>query len=246
VDRNAPEPESEPPATPPGAAADSADAAAAPDLAYSRAQRWLRALLQFTMLGGVVWAVVRGEWAEAVITALIMAATLSPIWLGRRLRINLPPEFELLAVVFLYASLFLGEFGDFYYRFWWWDTVLHTGSGFLLGVLAFVLVFVLNRSPTVHLELSPPFVALFAFCFAVACGGVWEIYEFTMDSLFGMNMQKSGLVDTMFDLIVDTLGALVVSVLGYLYLRHGRQSFIVDWVERFLRANPRLLRRQRE
>ena len=26
------------------------------------------------------------------------------------------------------ASMFLGEVGDAYERFWWWDAVLHTGS----------------------------------------------------------------------------------------------------------------------
>jgi len=59
-------------------------------------------------------------------------------------------------------------------------------------------------------------------------------------------MQKSGLVDTMWDLIVELLGAVVVSVMGYAYLRGGRETFIVPWMERFLRANTRLLRRERK
>ena len=32
--------------------------------------------------------------------------------------------------------------------------------------------------------------ALFAFCFALAAGTVWEIYEFSGDHLLGLNMQK--------------------------------------------------------
>jgi hypothetical protein len=53
----------------------------------------------------------------------------------------------------------------------------------------------------------------------LSIGALWEIFEFLMDSLFGLNMQKSGLIDTMWDLIVDALGALVISILGYLYLK---------------------------
>ena len=62
-------------------------------------------------------------------------------------------------------------------------------------------------------------LALFSFSFAIAIGVVWEIFEFFMDISFGLNMQKSGLIDTMGDLIVDSLGALLASGIGYFYLR---------------------------
>ena len=38
-----------------------------------------------------------------------------------------------------------------------------------------------------------------------------------------MNMQKSGLVDTMTDLIVDVFGAALAAVFGYRYLKLKRQ-----------------------
>src|SRR5690606_30887329 len=109
--------------------------------------------------------------------------------------------------------------------------VLHGASGFLLGILGFLLVYVLNEKEEIGLDMKPGFVALFAFVFAVALGALWEIFEFAMDSAFGLNMQKSGLVDTMWDLIVDTAGALVMAVLGYGYLRTaGGESFLEKWI----------------
>lgn len=88
--------------------------------------------------------------------------------------------------------------------------------------------------------MKPGFVALFTFMFAVGLGAIWEIFEFAMDSFFGMNMQKSGLVDTMWDLIVDSVGALVISVLGYGYLRTtGNESFLEQWIQRFIEEIPR-------
>ena len=61
-----------------------------------------------------------------------------------------------------------------------------------------------------------------------------------MDQIFGLNMQKSGLVDTMWDLIVDTIGAAVIAILGYGYLRTSEvDSFLERWIERFLRENRR-------
>ena len=88
-------------------------------------------------------------------------------------------------------------------------------------------------------------MAVFALAFSVAIGAVWEIFEFAMDSIFGLNMQKSGLVDTMWDLIVDTLGATVIAAMGFGYLRTGKDSFLERWIARFVETNPRLFRRNR-
>ena len=201
----------------------------------------IRIALQLTILLGMVWAMFQARFGLAGMAGLIMLATLSPVWLSRWLEIHLPPEAELSAIIFLYSSLFLGEFGDFYERFWWWDLLLHTSSGFLLGLFAYILVFVLNRTPRVNLHLSPPFVALFTVCFAVAAGSVWEIFEYSMDRIFGLQMQKDGLHDTMWDMIVNLLGALSFGLVGYLQFRLDKDSFISPLVERFMRDNPNLL-----
>jgi len=136
--------------------------------------------------------------------------------------------------------------------YWWWDVVLHTGSSLLLGIIGFLLVYVLNEKDDINLDLTAGFMGLFAFVFAVALGALWEIFEFTMDTLFGMNMQKtmfddtSGLTDTMWDLIVDTIGAAIISILGYGYFRTlENDSFLEQWIEKFIRENPRLFQRSK-
>ncbi len=124
---------------------------------------------------------------------------------------------------------------------WWWYLVLHTSSGFLFGILGFLLVYVLNEKKELDLDLNASFVALFAFAFAISFGVFWEIFEYSMDAVFGTNMQKSGLQDTMWDLIVNSMGALVISILGWWYLREqGINSFLERWIHEFIRRNPRI------
>lgn len=203
----------------------------------------LTLFLQATLLIGVILFCVQGRWLTAVVTAAIIFVTLLPLVLGRRFDVYIPPDFEALTVVFVYASLFLGEVHGYYVRYWWWDAVLHTGSGFLLGILGFLLVYVLNERSDIDLHMRPRFVALFAFMFAVGMGALWEIFEFGMDQIFGMNMQKSGLIDTMWDLIVDCIGALIISILGWSYMRSaGNNSFLERGIMGFVKANPRLFR----
>lgn len=206
-------------------------------------------VLQGILLVGMVVAVWQGQWATAVTTAAIILITFIPLLLHRRMGVYIPPEIEALAIVFVFASLFLGEVRGYYLRFWWWDVALHTGSGFLLGIIGFLLVYVLNEKEEIDIHMKPGFVALFAFMFSVGMGAVWEIFEFSMDRFFGMNMQKpmlgdaSGLTDTMWDLIVDSVGALVIALLGYGYLKTaGSESFLERWIHAFVKRNPRFFR----
>lgn len=203
----------------------------------------IRLVLQFILLIGVALALWEGQWLNTAAVLVIMVITLLPFILGRRFRVYIPPEFEALTVVFIFLSLFLGEVHGYYTRFWWWDVLLHTASGFLFGILGFLLVYILNEKKEIEFHMKPGFVALFAFMFAVGIGSLWEIFEFIMDSVFGLNMQKSGLLDTMSDLIVDAVGALVIAVLGYGYLKTGgNRSFLEQWIQHFIQTNPRLFR----
>ena len=87
-------------------------------------------------------------------------------------------------------------------------------SSMMTGFFGLMVVTILNRNKHVTMDLSPFFLCLFAFCFSVTLGSLWEIYEFTADGLFGLNMQKfmtaqgellvghEALRDTMKDIIV--------------------------------------------
>jgi len=214
----------------------------------TRIHQWVLIVLQLIMAVELILVFREGQWINAFLVMAIMAVTLAPAALGRRFRVVIPPEFQLLAVLFVFAALFLGEIQSYYVRIWWWDIALHTSSGLLMGILGFLLVYVLNESARIDMNMRPRFVAFFAFIFAVAVGALWEIFEFSMDQFFGTNMQKpmfddpSGLTDTMWDMIVNTLGALLICALGWRYMVRRKQSFIEAWINKFIERNPHLFR----
>lgn len=211
-------------------------------LANRRVSYGLKLILGF----GAALLLLQGRLQPAIEVTVILCITFMPVLLGNRFQVKIPHEFETLAVVFVYLSLFLGEVQGFYVRYWWWDLVLHAGSGFLLGILGFLLVYVLNEKDDVEMDLHPKFIAFFAFMFAMGMGALWEIFEFATDQMLGTNMQKSGLVDTMWDLIVNTIGALIISVFGWGYLKSkDRDSFLEQWIDSFIEKNPAMFRRRR-
>lgn len=191
----------------------------------------------------MVYSFINGSYLNFFTAAFTLFLTFLPYIIARRSHIVLPPNFCVIILLFLFAANYLGELGAYYQKFWWWDLMLHTISGIILGFSGFILVYILNKEEKVNVILSPFFMSMFAFCFAVSMGALWEIYEFGMDSMFGLNMQKSGLVDTMWDLIVDSMGALVAAVYGYLYERYGWGGAFKKNITKFLSLNQNIFKK---
>lgn len=164
-----------------------------------------------------------------------------PSIISKKTKIVIPSNMYMIYVLFLWGAVFLGEVRNYFYRVPHWDTILHTLSGAMLGALGFSFVNILNKHEKVHVELSPIFVAIFAFGFAISLDVIWEIYEFLADGLLGLNMQKFSLengteligraavVDTMEDLIVDSIGAFIMCTIGYISLKYKK-----GWIEKIL------------
>lgn len=198
-------------------------------------------LFRLFLLAAIVANVLAQNWLNLFVSILTISLTYLPIFLEEYKYIHIPPLFQLIILGFIFASLYLGELNEYYIRFWWWDIMLHTLSGIILGFIGFILIYVLNKDSTVNMALSPWFIAIFSFTFAVTVGVLWEIFEFAMDAVFGLNMQKSGLVDTMWDLIVDALGALFTSIWGYFYLKKMGTSYLRNLIKSLLSRNDKLI-----
>ncbi|MBU2889475.1 hypothetical protein [Celeribacter halophilus] len=214
-------------------------------------QYWLAKARKQPLVMKLVWVALLGEFVAGLVTARYTSSfialgtfglTLMPILFARRFHIYIPRSFMAGIVLFIFATLFLGEVGDFYNRYWWWDVVLHGGSAVGFGLVGFVAIFMLFQGDRYA---APPWaMGLFAFAFAMSIGAIWEIFEYSMDQIFGTNMQKSGLQDTMWDLIVDAGGGLVGAISGAIYVRWGRAPF-AGLLRDFITRNSRLFGKYR-
>ena len=186
---------------------------------------------------GEPYTKVKSDYTLSLLQCILgLVVMFLPSFFTRKFSIEIPNYMRCMYFIFLYCAIYLGEVRDFFSLVPNWDIYLHTFSGAMLGALGFSLVSILNDEKSVPMQLSPGFVAFFAFCFALACGAVWEIYEFVMDGALGMNMQKfatdlgvqfvghEAVRDTMEDLMVDAAGAIVVCVVGALFLRRRKKA----------------------
>jgi hypothetical protein len=207
-------------------------------------QTWLAKIIWTLLALFCLDALIQANWPLAFVALATLLLSLSPVFVARWAEVIVPPSFIAAIVVFVGGTLFLGEVFDFYIRFWWWDLVMHAGSAIGFGLIGFVLVFMMFQGDRYA---APPIaVAFFAFCFALAIGAIWEIFEFGMDQVFGLNMQKSGLMDTMADMIMNFIGALIGAGTGFAYLKGRAKGGLMGLIDDFVQRNPRFFARHRK
>lgn len=151
------------------------------------------------------------------------------------LRIRFPLYMEIAAVLFGFGATVLATVFNFYELAFFggeWDTILHTLSGPLFSICGMALSCLVFSDKLEGKRKAAVYVG-FGFLFALAVGYLWEIFEFTLDSITGGDLQAwdetlledlgngtylvsdvrgAGLLDTMKDMIVNLIGAVVYCV----------------------------------
>jgi hypothetical protein len=185
-----------------------------------------------------------GRWSLAFVSFATLGLSLVPPLLAFRWSLTLPVPFLLATTMFFFASIFLGEAFNFYERLWWWDLALHGSSAIGFGLIGFLFVLMLFEGD--RYAAPPSAIAFITFCVAMTIGASWEVFEFSMDNIFGLNMQKSGLVDTMEDLMINALGSLIASVTGYVYLVRDSAGLLGRSLSQFMELNKRLYQKYKD
>ena len=150
----------------------------------------LRGLVIFVLIRSLL----RREYQSMFLCALSLVLMVLPSIISKKLKIVLPSTLEIIILLFIFAAEILGEIHSFYVRIPNWDTMLHTINGFLCAAIGFCLVDMLNRNDQFSFKLSPLYLAIVSFCFSMTVGVLWEFYEFGVDQLLGMDMQKDTVV----------------------------------------------------
>ncbi len=116
--------------------------------------------------------------------------------------------------VFLICSMIVGSLWRVYGMWEPYDNVVHTSSGVLIALIAYW--FFANGKKN---SCSLFWIFVITFSVAMMCGGVWEIWEFVTDGIFGNNGQvwqglsgRAALMDTMTDIICDCCGGIAGAV----------------------------------
>ena len=188
-----------------------------------------RLVLSFLIVACGIRQLFLGNYENVFVCILSFLLLGIPYLTEQKLGLRLPNTMAILIMLFVFCAEILGEIHAFYLKFPLWDTMLHTTNGFLMAAIGFCLVDLFNRSDHFLIKLSPAFVAIFAFCFSMTIGVLWEFFECFADLFLHTDMQKDFIVTTIHSVTLNPDG---VNVPVHLPIR----SLLVngeDWMAKY-------------
>lgn len=170
-------------------------------------------VLRLLVIVTMILQFLNGNYENFFLCILTLILLIMPSLIQVTLKIELPTVLEILILIFIFSAEILGEIREYYIMIPMWDTILHTINGFLAAAIGFSMVDLLNRSDRMTFQLSPLFTAIVAFCFSMTIGVVWEFFEFGMDMIFGLDMQKDTVIQAIRSVTLNPDGRNIVTVI---------------------------------
>ena len=125
---------------------------------------------------------------------------------------KLKDKYTIIYLVFGFIGLFNGFLLHFYKIISWYDTFTHFVWGIVAGILSLFYLDIFK------IKCNIIFKILFIIIFCLGLSAFWEVFEFTIDSIIGSDMQRraTGVFDTMKDIIAGLFGSILFAV-SYLF-----------------------------
>lgn len=135
-----------------------------------------------------------------------MGLLIAPILLGILMKFSINSVMFTGVMLYAMAAPLFGTMYNLYNLTNWWDDMLHFTGGVVFAILGVFVAKFLNKNNKNTLIMC----AVFAFVFSMAISALWEIYEFSVDSLFGIDMQRDTIIHTINSKdIGETIGKVV-------------------------------------
>ncbi|KRE93329.1 hypothetical protein ASG89_07475 [Paenibacillus sp. Soil766] len=187
--------------------------------------RWndLFELAMYVLAGGCfVYFLVKGNGAKMFQAVLIVAVLQLIRLVVKWTKTTMFTSLRFCVLMFIFVTMFLANEFGYYGVIPYLDKIEHLFSGVILCFIG-LLVYSKAADPQEGAGSSTSNIAVWlCLFFSIAMAGVWEIYEFATDHLFGLNSQNGSLLDTMTDIICGTSGAILTAC--YLALRAKKRA----------------------
>ncbi len=152
--------------------------------------------------------------------------------------IEVPYSSQTALNIFIFVAVVIGSTLNNRTTFHHFDIFTHFVAGFSSAWFGYDFANIIHRKRGV---LGPGLSAFISLTFAITLSVGWEIYEFSMDSIYGLDLQirESGVTDTMVDFIMCAIGA-VIGMLLITFLRNGMIGKNKEKVKEFNKEQERV------
>lgn len=175
---------------------------------------WL--LIIVSILGSIYLVITRDDKIGLILKdSSILLTITSPYWIEKIFHKKISPIVKFICILFVFCAHFLGVTVELYNEFTYYDKITHTISGVLTSLLALLLL----KQLGMYDENKVFFNILFIISITLSVAVCWEFFEYIANIFFGGDAQrvsKTGVNDTMQDMLVAFIGSIFVSIVYYI------------------------------
>ena len=159
----------------------------------NRVLYWVLLIMTILVTASAVYSLVKcilgsGEMLETYINQIQMCVLAIvclniPVFFQKKLKVRIPDFIAVIVYCFIFIHFILGEIYRFYDHYILFDKVLHTTGGAIIAFIGFSVVLSFTNLESKKVKLSPFFIVLFSFCFALSIEYIWELVEYAVGGI---------------------------------------------------------------
>lgn len=138
---------------------------------------------------------------------------------------NITPKIHLGSIAALVVCISVLNYSAYqfhwYWKFWWFDMIMHTLGGLFVGSFALQYYFLRKHSASQALVSQKSFVFLLSLASIFVIGVGWELFEFSIDKF--ITLSRHDPVDTASDLFFDVVGSIIAVFIFFLVYNKDKQ-----------------------
>lgn len=136
----------------------------------------------------IIQQINKGDFTKVFFCIPILLIYTIPIIIEKKLKIRLSLILKIFFYSFIFVSIILGEIYNLYEKIPILDTILHISSGFLMGIIGYIIIIILNKNT------KSVIILLITFTFSITIGTLWELVEFSADRYLKKDCQRDNII----------------------------------------------------
>ena len=194
---------------------------------YGKIQASLSTFVKIILIFSIFYSTYYHLWHILFANVFLLFLMFMPYILRQRYEVHIPTEFELIILIFVVISFFLGSMRGL---------VIQMFFGITVGFIGFTIMLLLFS----HSKFKANYflIVLFAFSFSVTFGSTAELLKYYIKIFLDYNTVNSDYPYAMMNLTLVCVGAFLSSFFGYIYMKGYKIKFVKDMVDKFKNKNP--------
>jgi hypothetical protein len=193
--------------------------------------KYLSISIKLILLLSIINSINLHLWHIASTNIFLLLLTFTPQILNKSIKLKFPKQLELLLIVFVIITLFMGKINIVLA-----PILFGLGTG-LIGLLISYILYSSNQ-----IKRNYFIILLFSFTFAMTFGIALELLKFYLKKILNIPINETIYTFTMMNLTYVFIGAIIASIIGFIYMK-TRFKFIEKILKKIIKVNPDLFKK---